>query len=471
MATQIVIDPVTRLEGHLRVELTVDVTGGARQITAARVSGTSFRGFEQMLVGRNPAEAPHLTQRICGVCPIPHGLAAVMALDQAARLTVPANARLLRDLTLAANFIHSHLLHFYQLSLLDYVSGPAMPPWQPEWDADRRLNAATSERLANHYSAAIKALRQTQEMGAIFAGRMPHSPAIIPGGFTTVPTAAQIRQAREYTATLLDFIRQTYLPDVALLAAQYPDYRQLGRGPANFLAFGVFTEGNGQKPWFPAGRVVNGATEVLPLNPGEISEQVGNSWYEAAAPANPATEASPAPQHPKTAAYSWIKAARYAGAPCETGPLARQWIRGQYRQGISVMDRHLARAQETLAIAEALPTWLDQLAPGKSAYAAHTAATEGSAAGMLEAPRGALGHWVQLAGGKIARYQVVTPTCWNASPRDDAQTPGPLEAALVGTPIGDEAKPVEALRVIHSFDPCLACAVHVVRPASTGRKA
>ncbi len=170
------------------------------------------------------------------------------------------------------------------------------------------------------------------------------------------------------------------------------------------------------------------------------------------------------PVYPKGEAYSWLKAPRLSGKPFEAGPLARMWINGDYRQGISVMDRHAARAQEALKVAEAMQGWLDGLAPGKVSYDNAFDQRSGVGVGMSEAPRGALGHWVKIVSGKIAQYQIITPTCWNASPRDGMNVRGPMEQALIGTPVIDPNKPIEALRVIHSFDPCLSCAVHVMRP-------
>jgi hydrogenase large subunit len=171
----------------------------------------------------------------------------------------------------------------------------------------------------------------------------------------------------------------------------------------------------------------------------------------------------------KTAAYSWLKAPRYGNTPYEAGPLARMWVNGDYRSGISVMDRHLARAYETLKVAQAALSWVKGLNTGGSVSTKATIPSTASAIGLTEAPRGALGHWLQISGGKISRYQIITPTCWNASPRDSAGKLGPIEQALIGTPVKDLTQPVEVVRVIHSFDPCLSCAVHVMRPEA-GRK-
>ncbi len=459
MSNRIVLDPVTRLEGHLRVEITVDTVGGQQQVVDARIAGTSFRGYEQLLVDRDPSEAPHLTQRICGVCSVPHGVVAAMAFENAARISITNNAMILRNLVMAANFIQSHVIHFYHMSLLDFIAGPAMPPWQPSWTADRRINATDTARLMENYKAAITFVRQTNEMAAIFSGRQPHSPAIILGGFTQIPTTEKIDQFRSYTDTLSRFVRTTYIPDVDFVASQYPDCNKIGRGCGNLIAFGAF-EQNGSGLFFPGGRIADGKTNLLPVESNAIREQVAASWFlDDSADRHPA-QGITNPAYPKDNAYSWIKSPRYESRPYETGPLARLWIKGQYRNGISVNDRHKARALETLLLLEALPAWLDKLETGKSAYTSFTKPTDAVGAAMTEAPRGTLGHWLRIANGKIAHYQVLTPTCWNASPRDKDNKPGPMEQAVIGTPVHDPAQPVEVLRIVHSFDPCLACAVH-----------
>jgi hydrogenase large subunit len=197
----------------------------------------------------------------------------------------------------------------------------------------------------------------------------------------------------------------------------------------------------------------------------QITEDVTHSWYQdKTSDLNPASGAT-VPQFPKADAYSWLKAPRYSGAPYEAGPLARMWVNGDYQRGISVMDRHLARAQETFKIASAMRGWVSQLQSGGAVYTPASTPQTATAYGLTEAPRGALGHWLQIGNGKISRYQVVTPTCWNASPRDGSGKRGPIEEALIGTPVADANQPVEVVRVIHSFDPCLSCAVHVMRPA------
>ena len=472
MPTITTIDPVTRLEGHLKIQVTIDKVNGVQQVVDAKATGTLFRGFENILVNRHPFDAQHITQRICGVCPVSHGQAAVMALDAACGVTVPNNARTMRNLVLGANMVDSHILHFYHLSAPDYIKGPDMPPWQPSWDVDRRFNAATTTALVNHYVTALEMRRKAHEAGAIFGGRLPHPPTYIAGGFTTTPTSAGISKFKSLMNQVISFISNTYIPDAQALAATYGDYKQIGRGYGNLLAFGCFDlNSSGSSRLLRRGRVSSGSTSVQTVSTNSITEQVTNSWYaDSSNNLNPASGVTtPVDPATKTAAYSWLKAPRYSGTAYETGPLARMWVNGDYRAGISIMDRHLARAAETLKVAQAMLTWVDGLSLTGSNSVTANVPSSATAIGLTEAPRGALGHWLQISGGKISRYQIITPTCWNASPRDGSGRRGPIEQALIGMPVNDTTKPVEVVRLIHSFDPCLSCAVHVMRPGE-GKK-
>ena len=470
MATIKIIDPVTRLEGHLKIEVTVDKVNGKQQVVDARATGTLFRGFEQILVGRDPQDAQHITQRICGVCPVPHGLASVQAQDQAFNVIPPNNARIMRNLVLGANFVQSHILHFYHLAVMDYIEGPGMPPWQPSWNVDKRITGSTANTLVGHYVSAIDMTRKAHEMGALFGGRMPDPPTYIAGGFTTTPRADRISKFKTYINELIPFINNVYLPDVAALKKAYTDYTAIGGGYGNLLAFGVFDlDSTGNNKLLKRGFTVNGGQAANPVDLNQITETVKYSWYN-----NSSTNLKPAsgqtlPLYPKSGAYSWLKAPRYAGTPYEVGALARMWVNGDYRQGISVMDRHQARAQEALKIAQALQSWVNQIQINGPVYTRPRIPAAASSFGLTEAPRGALGHWMQMASGKISRYQIITPTCWNASPRDDAGKLGPIEKALINTPVISVDQPIEVLRVIHSFDPCLSCAVHVSRPKAKAK--
>ena len=432
----------------------------------AKATGTLFRGFETLLVNRHPMDAQHITQRICGVCPVSHGLASVMAQDSAFKVTAPTNARIMRNLVLGANFVQSHILHFYHLAVQDFVDGPDMPPWQPSWKADKRIDLATSDVLVNHYVTALDMRRKAHEMGALFGGRLPHPPTYIPGGFTAQPRADRITKLKSYLAELIPFIQNTYIPDVELLSTVYDDYFSIGKGSGNLLAYGVFDlDSAGTSKLLRRGQIVNGAVDVNPVNVDAITEQVTYSWYADNTNNLKPSSGSTVVQYPKDKGYSWLKAPRYENNPYEVGALARMWVNGDYRRGISVMDRHLARAYEALKVAQAMQSWASQLVTGDPVSATFTIPASASAYGLTEAPRGALGHWLTLANGKIGSYQIVTPTCWNASPRDSSGKQGPIEQALMNTPVQNIDEPVEVLRVIHSFDPCLSCAVHVMRPA------
>ena len=458
------VDPVTRIEGHLKVEIEADTVGGVQQITSVRTVGTLFRGFEKLMEGRDPRDAPIITSRICGVCPTSHAQVAVMALDQAAGVTIPTSARLLRNLVHAACYLESHILHFYLLSLPDYIKGPGMPPWTPGFEMDRRVDQATADLFLAHYLEAINVRRKCHEMGALFGGKLPHPPAYIAGGFTAVPSAANLATFSADLDAILDFIETRYLPDAERLASIYSDYFLIGKGYENLLSYGVFEQNDsGTSKLFPAGRIVAGGATPQSVNAALIAEDATHAWYtDASNGLHPSAEDT-VPQYPKPGGYSWLKAPRYGGAPYECGPLARMWVKGEYTNGVSVMDRIRARAYEARLLATEMKNWLAGVVVDSATYATWTNPVDATAAGMTEAPRGALGHWIGIAAGRISHYQVITPTCWTISPKDGSGQLGPLEQALMGTPIADVSHPVEALRVIHSVDPCLDCATHVVR--------
>lgn len=455
--TEITIDPITRIEGHMKVNVIID--GGAVQ--EAECSGTLFRGFETLLQGRNPWDAPVITQRICGVCPVSHGMASVKALDAAAGITPPANATQLRNLVLGANFIQSHILHFYLLAAPDFIKMPDSSPWASAWNSNVIDSGLSVDLLGG-----IEARRRAHEMGTIFGGRNPAPHAYIPGGFTSVPTAERISEFRGHLHWLSNFISQSYEPDVYALAAAYDQYYNRGIGYQRFLAYGVFDSVDpGGEKLLRGGFKDSTEANSSNLSSDNITESVKFSWYSGQDDLHPADGVTePVDPHSKTGAYSWLKAPRYLDQPVEVGPLARMWVNGDYREGVSVMDRHIARALEAEKIADAMVDWLDALNPGEKVSSTNQIPFAGTGVGLTEAPRGALGHWVDINEGAISHYQIITPTCWNASPKGSNNLRGPMEEALLGTPVKDEAQPIEVLRVIHSFDPCLSCAVHVMRP-------
>jgi len=480
MSRRIVVAPVTRVEGHLSLNLDVADSG---RVVAAHASGTMFRGFEGIMLGRDPREAIHLTQRICGVCPVPHARAAVEAVERAFGVEPPRNAVLLRNLVQGAGLVSDHLLHFYHLALLDYVHGPSLPPFTPAPAADQRFSDADAAVLAEHYLKALEMRRKAQEMAALFAGKMPHVMTFAPGGVTQQPTAANVAEFRATLDDLVPFVEGTYLPDATRLSETYPEYQEIGAGPPNLLSFDAFPDGAGGH-LFPAGKCVGyrrargregsrdgerrpdgRGRQALPLTDADVAsidESVRHAYYGTVAGRGGSAGGVAQPDLDKRGAYSWVKAPRLGARVFQVGALARRIIGGSHRGGLSVMDRLLANAHETVQVAAAMRTWLDGLSLDAPSYRrVATPASAGRAVALTEAPRGALGHWVEFADGKVTGYRIITPTSWNASPRDDREAPGPLEHALVGVKVADARQPVEAYRVVHSFDPCMGCAVHV----------
>jgi hydrogenase large subunit len=466
MPTTIVLDPVTRIEGHLKIEVTVDLVDGTQQIVDAKSSGTMFRGFENILVGRDPHDAPHLTQRICGVCPISHGMAACLNLEAAFGATAPDNGRILRNLVLGANYLQSHILHFYHLAALDYINTEGVlgkAPWVPRYVTPDMVGGATAAALVNNYVAALAIRRKAHQMGAIFGGKLPCSPSFVPGGCTAQVTTEGIDQFVALLNEIRTFVDDTMLPDVGLVASAFPAYESIGAGCGKLLAFGVFDlDASGTTRLLRRGRYDGGVSTAV--DTGLITEYVASSYYTPGSGGlNPANGVTEADVH-KPGAYSWLKSPRYEDSVYETGPLARMVVNGDYTGGTSVLDRVAARALEAKKVGDAMADWLGELIVGEAVYADPPTPTSASGLGLTEAPRGALGHWIDIEEGAISRYQVVTPTNWNASPRDDFGQAGPIEQALIGTEVADIAQPIEALRVVHSFDPCLACSVHMMRP-------
>lgn len=455
-------DPGTRTEGHIAVEITVDTKGGLQQIVGAKCSGTLFSGFETLLYGRNPLDAPLIIQHICGVYPIAHGQAAVQALENVSGWLPPTNARLLRNLKLGANFLQSHILHFYLQAVLDFVAGPATSPWSPAWRVDMRPGL---DSVAANLPAALGARRRAHEMGCVFGDRMPGTNTFIPGGFTTVPNARDIDRYRQHLSALEDFIESTYLPDVQRLGRTYCDYFEIGGGCRNLLAYGAFEMNDANiTRLFRSGCSEAGSFDIRSITASGYIHQAARSHQNDSHSNKDNSLTEGKGTDADYGDFQVLNALQLPGKPYETGPLARMWINGDYQRTISVMDRHVARALEAAKIASAMAGWLNELIPGQNAFDDSFTQHSGSGTGLSESPGGALGHRVNITDQKITDYLVVTPSCWNASRSADQQISGPMEQALIGTPIKIPEQPVEALRVIHSFDPCLSCTVQIMRP-------
>ena len=557
--THVVVDPVTRIEGHLRIEAEVD--GG--QVQNAWSSSTMFRGIEIILKGRDPRDAWAFTQRICGVCTTVHAIASIRAVENAIGATPPPNARLLRNLVMASQMVQDHVVHFYHLHALDWVDivsalsadpgatsdlaqsisdwplssksyftgvqqrlaqfverGQLGPFGNAYWGhAAYRLPAEANLMAVAHYLEALEWQRKFIKIHAILGGKNPHLQSFLVGGMATPVdpdeqasiNMSSIAAMQGLIAEALEFVEKVYIPDLLAVASFYKDWAGYGAGVGNFLVYGEYPETDEANPplFLPSGVIHNkDLGTVEDFDPAKITEYVTHSWFEygdgddkALHPFSGETKPNytgPDPPYDRLhtdAKYSWLKSPRYDGEPMEVGPLARMLVaygRGNERVQelvgmalgklevgpealFSTLGRVAARGIETLVLAEKLGGWVDELAVnmGRGDLRIHDTSKwepeswpeDCSGAGFHEAPRGALGHWVHIVDGKIANYQCIVPSTWNAGPRDANGKPGPYEQALIGNPVEDPEQPLEILRTVHSFDPCMACGVHVLDAA------
>ena len=558
MSTRIVIDPITRIEGHLRVE--IEVKDG--KVVDAFSSGTMVRGFEKILKGRDPRDAWAFTERACGVCTTVHALASVRTVEDALGITVPPNAELVRNLMFCAQYLQDHVVHFYHLHALDWVdvvsalkadpiatSGIAQsisswPKSSPKYFADvqRRIAAFVQSGqlgiFANgywghaayklpaevnllgvaHYLEALEWQKEIVRVHTIFGGKNPH-PNYLVGG---VPCSINVDDANALNAERLayvgrlfdeaaDFVNQVYIPDLLAVAGFYKDWGAIGGGLENYMAYGdlpVNGYGDPSQFKFPRGIILKrNLAEVIPVDgrsADEIQEFISSSWYEYAAGDRTGLHpwagetnlkyTGPTPPYDYldvTKKYSWLKTPRWKGHPMEVGPLARLLVayasgRQEVKEAVdgalkalnvpvaalfSTLGRTAARGIETQLIARWSKEFYAQLLSNikngdtrmsnSARWDPDTWPKEAKGVGMSEAPRGALAHWIVIKDKKIDNYQLVVPSTWNASPRDPGGERSAYEASLIGTPVNDPEKPLEVLRTIHSFDPCLACAVHL----------
>jgi hydrogenase large subunit len=558
MSNRIVIDPITRIEGHLRVE--IEVKDG--KIVDAFSSGTMVRGFERILKGRDPRDAWAFTERACGVCTTVHALASVRTVEDALGITVPPNAELVRNLMFCAQYLQDHVVHFYHLHALDWVdvvsalkadpkktseiaqSISSWPKSSPKYFADvqkrigsfvqsgqlgifangywghaaYKLPAEVNLLGVAHYLEALEWQKEIVKVHTIFGGKNPH-PNYLVGG---VPCAVNIDDANAinaerlaHVAQLFDdavaFVNQVYIPDLLAVAGFYKDWGAIGGGLENYMAYGdlpVNGYGDPSHFKFPRGVILNrNLAEVLPVDgrdASEVQEFISSSWYEYSG--GDATGLHPwagetnlkysGPKPPYelldvSKKYSWLKTPRWKGHAMEVGPLARLLVayasgREEVKEAVngvlkaldvpvgvlfSTLGRTAARGIETQLIAGWSKEFYAQLVANikngdtrmfnNVRWDPETWPREAKGVGMTEAPRGALAHWIVIKDKKIDNYQLVVPSTWNASPRDAKGERSAYEASLIGTPVQDPEKPLEVLRTIHSFDPCLACAVHL----------
>ncbi|MBS4026351.1 MAG: nickel-dependent hydrogenase large subunit [Clostridia bacterium] len=508
MAQRVVIDPVTRIEGHLKVEVVVE--DGV--VTNAWVVGTAARGFEILLKGKDPRDATYVTERICGVCAGSHGWNSSIAVENAQGAQLPEAGRVLRNLMIGAMWLHDHPLHFYHLSALDYLDVMAVAeytgndpkllavkdkivglvkqgdtaPLTPRYEPDEFCvnDPEVVITAVAHYLQALEMQAKARKMSAIFAGKQPHQSSIVAGGVTMKPNAEQILRFKSMLQEQIKFMKDVYVPDViAFGTGPLLPLAQagVGGGEGNFLSYGGFPLKDGKYLYQPGVIFDGNLANVQKLDQSKIIEDVKYSWLQDEQSRHPADMDTVFNLNKKDA-YSFLKAPRYQGRGMEVGPLARMLVQQpqgfmdivtKYDIKIGAVARHAARAYETLMLCDAMEEWVDELIPLLAGKNVRIHDTEhwsppkaGKGQGLLDAPRGALGHWIEIQDAKIKNYQMVVPTTWNFSPRDEGGKVGPLEAALLGVPVPDLENPINIVRVVRSYDPCLSCAVHLIEPDS-----
>jgi hydrogenase large subunit len=562
MSERVVVDPITRIEGHLRIEAQMD----GDRIAQAYSAGTMVRGIEIILRGRDPRDAWAFAQRICGVCTLVHGLASIRAVENALDYPIPPNAQLIRNMMSGAQYVHDHVMHFYHLHALDWVdvvsalqADPAAtsalaqsissyPKSSPGYfsDMQRKVkNFVESGQLgifangywghpayklppeANlmavaHYLEALSWQRDVAKLHTIFGGKNPH-PNFVVGGVAcpidlnsdSAINAKRLAQVQDIITKMQVFVDQVYIPDLLAIAGFYKDWGSRGEGLGNFLTFGDFPEKGMDDPssfLIPAGAILDRDLSTIhdvDMNAAdEIQEYVSHSWYayeggkisglhpyDGETKLNYSGPRPPYEQLDVEQSYSWMKSPRWKGRAMEVGPLARVLM--LYASGnaqaqelvnmtlstldipvdalFSTLGRTAARGLETKIIGDMLQTWNNNLVANIKAgdtkthneglWDPSTWPPQARGVGFMEAPRGALAHWIVIEDGIIKNYQAVVPSTWNAGPRDQNGQPGAYEAALQDNhTVVDPQQPIEILRTIHSFDPCIACAVHVTDP-------
>ena len=562
MSERVVVDPITRIEGHLRIEAQMD----GDRIAQAYSAGTMVRGIEIILRGRDPRDAWAFAQRICGVCTLVHGLASIRSVENALDYPIPPNAQLIRNLMSGAQYVHDHVMHFYHLHALDWVdvvsalsADPAAtsalaqsissyPKSSPGYFSDMqkklknfveggqlgifangywghpayKLPPEANLMAVAHYLEALSWQRDVAKLHAIFGGKNPH-PNFVVGGVAcpidlnsdSAINAKRLAQVQEIINKMQVFVDQVYIPDLLAIAGFYKDWGSRGEGLGNFMTFGDFPEKGMDDPssfLIPAGAILNRDLSTIhdvDMNAAdEIQEYVSHSWYDYDGGKNNGLHpydgetslnySGPQPPYEQLdveQSYSWLKSPRWKGHAMEVGPLARVLM--LYASGneqakelvnmtlstldvpvdalFSTLGRTAARGLETKIICDMMQTWQNNLVANIKAgdtkthneklWDPSTWPKQARGVGFMEAPRGGLAHWIVIEDGIIKNYQAVVPSTWNAGPRDQNGQPGAYEAALQDNhTLHDAKQPIEILRTIHSFDPCIACAVHVTDP-------
>ncbi len=427
------------------------------KIKDALISDTLYRGFEQILIGRSAMDMPYITQRICGICSSAHAVTSSLAIEMALGMTVPPNGLLLRNLIYTGDIIQNHIRHLYTMVLPDYFKGPDIAPFVPHFEGDDRLSPKENVQFIAHYFKSFEIARAAHAAFAVFGGKAPHGHGIIPGGITMDIDADKINRYRGYLKDIIAFIQDLMIPDILFLADRYPEYVDIGKGNGNYMSVGGFTGLDGGN-LFPSGVVIQGKKGEF--NEKKVTEDVTTAWYKQTGPLYPG-DGQTVPDRNQPKAYTWVKAPRYQGDAMEVGPLARAIIAGEQVIGHGAIARSVVRAMETQKIALAAMDWLEQLHPKERTLNTTVKQETGIGIGLHEAMRGALGHWVSVKDGRIKQYQIVTPSAWTFSSRDENGTRSVAESSLIDLTIATpELK--EAGRVIRSYDPCFSCSVHLI---------
>ena len=551
---RISIDPITRIEGHLRIDC--EIENGV--VTNAWSSGTMWRGMENIVKGSDPRDAWMIMQRICGVCTTVHAIMSVRAVEDALGAKVPVNAQYIRNMILSAHSMHDHIVHFYQLSAMDWVDITAALNADPDkaaemlkgvstWglnSANEFLNVQNKIKslvesgqlgiFANgyfghpamklppevnliavaHYLQALECQRDCNRIVALLGGKTPHIQNLAIGGVAnpinldsqSVLNLERLMFVKSCIDRLNDFVTQVYRVDAAIIAAYYPEWLNLGKTSGNYLSVPEYPiDGDNSKFVLTGGYIENfDISSFRPITQQKdefvvkgIKESGKHAWYEDDEPLEPWAGLT----RPKYTGwqdegkYSWVKAPSFYGKVVEVGPLAYlmcnlanenkdtlhhfNHIKGLYEKLSgntlsvdhlhSTLGRIIARTVHCCVLNNILEQqWkllVDNIGTGDTVAYLKTdipQTGEFKGVGFGEVPRGMLSHWVVVKNGKIENYQAVVPSTWNAGPRNQNDEMGPYELSIIGTPVADPTKPLEVVRTIHSFDPCMSCAVHVV---------
>ena len=460
MSETIVINPVTRISGFMEIEVIVE----NRRIVEAKTKGQMFRGFEMMLNGRAPLDAIYYTERICGICSTAHGLASTLALEDAFGVGPTVQGRYVRDFMHGCEYLQNHIRHFYQFTVPDFVEMPENYPLYQTNLRDFRLPKEANDLLVQHYFDSLPLSRSAHQLLALFGGKAPHNHGIFMGGSTAQIQADRIAKCRSILQEIGDFIENVMIPDVGTIARYYPDYYENGVGYGNLLSFGCFDRYPELGTLYLEPSISVGAAEggaIRALDPGSITEELDYSWYTDQVDTYTPFETIPIDDQNKPGAYTFVKAGKLENLNFESGPLARQWLSGEYQRGISTMDRYIARVFEAKKIHDILLVLLDNMVPGPTGQDTYEPPESGIGQGLVDTTRGALGHWLKIDNSVLSFYQIITPSVWNLGSHGNDGSPGTAEKALIGTELADVDRPAEIGRIIRSFDPCISCATHV----------